>query len=102
LLGVVRAQIGRDAIPSLPMISRAEEKLGAHVDGTFLVWRQGNWCVPIPSQFFLVVWLGLNVAGLVCAAIDPGDKSTLRFGVEIIRIRGIGEHPETVATVHVL
>ena len=39
LLGVVRGQIRRDAIPRLSVVARSKKKLGADVDRPFLVWR---------------------------------------------------------------
>src|SRR5204862_4776778 len=83
LLGVVRGQIRRDAIPCLSVIARSKKKLGADINCPFLVWRQGDGRVPIPPQFFLVVRLGLNVAALMCAAIAPADVSTLSLGIQV-------------------
>ena len=37
----------------------------------------------------------------MCLSIYPADLAALVFGINIIRIRGIREHPETIAAVHV-
>ena len=100
-LRIVRRQIGRDAFPGLAVIARAEKKLRADVDRPFLVRRKRDRRVPVEAQLFLVVRLGLNVARFVRVAIYPADVAALVFGIKVIGIRRIGEHPETVAVVHV-
>src|SRR5437773_959419 len=63
--------------------------------------RQLDWRVPVEPEFFLVVWPRLDVARLMCLSIYPPDLTALVFGINVIRIRRVGKHPETVAGVHV-
>src|SRR5205807_4198723 len=101
LLGIVHGQIGRDALPRLDVIARTEQELCADVDGPLFIRRQRDWRVPVEPEFFVVVWSWLNVARLMCLSIYPTDLAALVFGINVIRIRRVGKHPETIAVVHV-
>src|SRR5436190_13067799 len=100
-LRIIRRQIRRNAFPTLTMIARAKEKLRAHIEGPFLVRRKRHRGVPIPAQFFLVVWLGLNVARFVGVTIYPTDITALVFGIDVIGIAGIRETEEAITSEHV-
>src|SRR5207302_2331045 len=101
LLGIVHGQVGRDALPRLAVIARTEQELCADVDGPLFIRRQRDWRVPVEPEFFVVIWSRLDVARLMCLSIYPPDFAALVFGINVIRIGGVGEHPETVAVVHV-
>ena len=61
-----------------------------------------NRRVPVVAQLpFFVIRQRLNAARLVRLAIDAPDIAALRFGVDVIRIGRIGEHPEAVAAINI-
>src|SRR5262249_60908442 len=95
LFGIVRGQIGRDLLPRLPVVLRAEEELRSEVDRA--AGADVNRRVPVEAQLpFLVAGQRLDVAPFVRLAIDPADVAALRFGVDVIGIARIDEHPEAV------
>ena len=101
-LRIVGCEVGRDAVPRLAVIARAEEELGADVDGPFFVGAHVNGSVPIESQLaFPVIRPGMQITRLMRVAIHSANFAALRLGVEIVGIGGILEHPEAVAAEHV-
>src|SRR5580765_3480143 len=83
------------------MIARAKQKLRADVDSSGRT--HVNRRVPVETHLaFLVIRQRLNVARFKSFAIDAPDVTTLRLGVDIIRIGRIGKDPETIAAVDVL
>ena len=62
-----------------------------------------NRRVPVEAKLlFLVARKRLDGTDLVSLAVDAADVTALRFGVDVIAVCRIGEHPEAVAAVHVL
>ena len=67
--------------------------VGAHVDGG----------IPVEAQLLLVVIrLRLDVAAIQRMPVDAANISALGFGVDPIRIRRVGKHPESIAAEQVL
>src|SRR5205085_3301938 len=98
LFGVVRRQVGRDALPGLPVVARAEEELRADVDGALLRGTQVNRRVPVVAELALLVLRERLEGGrLVGLSVDAPDVAALRLGVEVVGVRGVNERPEAVA-----
>ena len=98
---IVGGQIGRNALPGLAVIARAEKKLRADIDGAFFVRRKCDWRIPVEPEFFVVIRPWLDVASFMRVAIYPADLAALIFGIDVIGIGRIREHPEAIAVVHV-
>src|SRR4029453_7363052 len=95
LHGVVRRERGRDALPVLPAVSGAEQELPAEVDRPLRVGAGEDGRVPVEAELLLVARLGLDVAGVARLAVEAADVAALRLGVDVVRIGGIGDDPET-------
>jgi hypothetical protein len=102
LFRIVGGEVGRDALPGVAPVARAEEELRADVDGALLRRAGVDGGVPVEAQLLAVAGLGLDVARRSSAPIDPADVAALELGVDGLRIGGIDEGPETVAVVEVL
>src|ERR1700680_2972923 len=88
------------------MVARAEQKLRADVNRTGLMRGQRNGGVPVEPQLGVALEIGrtelrLDVPRLVGTHVDAADAAALVFGKDIVRIGGIGEHPESGAVEHV-
>ena len=106
LLGIVAGQVRRDPLPALTVVARAEQKLRADVNRARLMRGQRNGGVPVEPQLGVAPEIGrtelrLDVPRLVGTHVDAADAATLVFGKDVVRIGGIGEHPEAVAVEHV-
>ena len=55
LLRVVGRQVRREALPALPVIARAEQELRANVERCRVVWREGDWGVPVETQLVVAL-----------------------------------------------
>src|SRR5262249_9364181 len=103
LLGIVRRQIGRDAVPRLSVVARAEEELRADVDHALLRRTDRDRRVPVEAQLaFPVTRQRLEAADLVGSALDPADLAALRLRVDVAGVRGADVSAEAVAAVDVL
>src|SRR2546423_2609697 len=95
--------MGRDSIPGLAKVARAEEILRADIYCPVPRRTYVNRSVPIEAELLLLVarqWL--DGPRLVRLAVDAPDLTALVFGVDVVLIGGIYEHPESVAAIHVL
>ena len=102
LFWIVGGEVGRDALPGLAMIARAEQELCPNVDCAFLVRAHVNRGVPVEAKFFLaIIGQRLDSPPFVRVAIHAADFSALRFGVDVVGIGRVFEHPEAVAAIHV-
>ena len=100
---IIGTEIWRDAIPGLAEISGAKEILGANVDRSILRRTDVNGRVPVEAELFLpVARKRLDRTALVRLSVDTRDFPALVFGVHVVLIGRIDEHPEPVAAVHVL
>ncbi len=102
LLRVVGGEVRRNAVPGLALVARAEQELRAHVERALLVGREVQRRVPVEAQLLARARLRLDVARLVRVLVHARDRAALVFGVEVVGIGRVGEHPEAVAAVHVL
>ena len=103
LFRIVSGQIGRDALPGLAVIARAEHELRADVDGALLIRTEHQRRVPIEAQLRLAVpRVRLNGARFVRDTVHPLDFPALRLHIDVSRVGGIFPHPEAVAAAHVL
>ena len=55
LLRIVGGEVGRDALPGLAVVARAEHELRADVDGALLIRAQHQRRVPVEPQLLLAV-----------------------------------------------
>src|SRR5205814_2342246 len=87
LFGVVRRQVGRDALPGLAVVARAEEELRADVDGALLRRAEVDRRVPVVAELALLVMRERLEGGrLVRLAVDATDVAALRLGVDVIGV----------------
>ena len=56
LFGIVGRQVGRNAVPRLPVIARTEQKLRADVDRALFVGAHVDGRVPVEAQFLLAIF----------------------------------------------
>jgi len=85
------------------MVARAKEKLRANVERALVGLAEVNGRIPVVAQLLLAVQgQRLDVARLVRLPVHATNFAALRFRVEVVGVRGVGEHPEAIATVHVL
>src|SRR6266481_6289924 len=85
------------------MIARAEKELRTNVDCSLFIGRHENGCVPVEAQLlFVVSGLRLDIAAVERMPVDAANGAALRFGVNPVRIGGIGEYPEAVTAIQVL
>src|SRR5262249_10930701 len=70
-------------------------------DCSLLVRRKCDRSIPVEPQFLIVIRSWLNVATLMCVAIDPANLAALVFRVDVVRISRVLEHPETIAIEHI-
>ena len=101
LFRIVGGQVRRNAIPCLAVIARAEQKLRADIDCSLFVRRKCDRRIPVEPQFLIVIRPWLDVASLMRVAIYAADLAALIFGVDVVRISRILEHPEPIAIEHV-
>src|SRR3569623_1975111 len=97
LLGVVRRQMRRDALPGVAAVARPEQELRADVDRTHLRRRYGDRRVPVEAQLLVVAGLGLDVARCQRLAIDARHVSALALAIDCVRVGRIDVRPEAVA-----
>src|SRR6266699_6956064 len=83
------------------MVARTKQRLRADINRSLFVRRQSDWRVPIESQLFLVVRPRFDVARFMGVPVHAADLATLVFGVEVVRIGRIWEHPESIAVIHI-
>ena len=103
LLWIVGGEVGGDAVPGFAMVARAKEELRANVERALVGLAEVDGRVPVVAQlFFAVEGQRLDVARLVRLPVHAANLATLRFRVEVVGVSGVGEHPEAIATVHVL
>src|SRR5207253_11377258 len=100
---IVGSEIRRDAIRRLPEVARAEEILRTDIHRPVASRTDVDGSVPVEAQlFFLVTRQRPDPARFMSLPVDATDLAALILGVDVGRIGGIGEHPESVAAVHVL
>src|SRR5215469_5407615 len=84
------------------MIARPEKELSANVDSALLGGAHVNGRVPVEAKFFLtIIGQRLDAPSFVRMAVDASDFPALGFGVDVVGIGRVLEHPEAVATIHV-
>src|SRR3982074_399148 len=105
LFRIVGRQVGRDAIPGLPAIARAEQELRSNVNCPliFLVGAHVDWRVPVEAQLLLaIIRPGFKTATLVGMPIYAAYLAALRLGVNVVGIGSIFERPETITAENIL
>src|SRR5882757_6839479 len=103
LLWVIGCQIGRDALPGLTVVSRAEEELRSNVEGALLIWAHVNRCIPIEAQLaFAVIRLRLDASRFERGPIHAADGTALGLGIDVAWFGGIGKDPESISAIKIL
>ena len=107
LLRIVAGEVGRDALPRLAVIVRAEQELRPDIDRRRVVRRERDGRIPVEAQLLVALQLlraeaRLDIAGLVGVPVDAADEASLVLGIHVIGIGRVLEHPEPVAAEHVL
>ena len=98
---IVGGQVGRNAVPCLAVIAGPKQELRADVDCSLLIRGKRNRRIPVPPEFLIIIWSRLDVASRMRVAIDPANLAALIFGIDVIRVSRVLEHPESIAVVHV-
>src|SRR6185295_13428578 len=96
-------QVRGDLVPRLAVIEAPEQELRAEIEDA----RPGRRLVDrrVPVEPVLRVARDrerLDVARLAGLDVDPRDRSALRFGVDVVRIRAVAHRPEAVPAADVL
>ena len=105
-LGVVGGQIATIAAQSLPglaVIVGSEQVLSAHVERGFVGGADLQGGVPVPAELGLArAGLRLDESGFAQSQVDAPRITALALGINVIGVRGIRLHPESVAAVEIL
>ena len=99
---VVRGEVGRDAVPVLALVARAEQELRADVDRALLVRAHFDRRVPVVAQLLLEACGRLDESRQARATVDAAEEAALRFGIDEVGVGRIGPHPEAVAEIQVV
>src|SRR5882672_1605173 len=103
LLRVIGGQIGRDALPGLTVVARAEQELRSDVESALLIRAHVNRCIPIEAQLaFAIILLRLDGSRFERGPIHAADGAALRLGVDVTRFGGIGKDPESISAIKIL
>src|SRR6267154_5640346 len=79
---VIGRQIGRDALPGLTAVSRAEEELRSDVERALLIWAHVNRCIPIEAQLaFAIILLRLDASYFGVGPFQAADVAACGPGL---------------------
>src|SRR6185436_19419054 len=97
-LGVVGGEIGRDLLPRLALVARAEEELGAEIERPGIVRAEVHRRVPVEAVLRLAgAGQRLDLAVLSGGEPQARDLAALVLDEDQVRIARIPEGPEAVA-----